>query len=348
MKVASDELSKPYTASARPAAASATPAASGAASPAASRPNREVFGFVQAGALGPSSGRGWNTYDYSLLTTVAYFGLHVNSGDGNLVQVANGKTETGWGVWNSNDVGDMYNAAKAAGARVVLTIVSQENASNMCQSLLHGSNTIGWAVQQMRARNFDGINLDYESGNGPCNGSDNRTLLRSMVANLRAQMDSDGVHHHLTVDTYAGSAVGSGDFYDVGGMAPFVDAFFVMAYPLDDSNWGSPPLSCSRYCFSPTSPASAYRYNDDLVAQQYSAVAGAAKTILGLPYFGYAACVDLWNPNAYPSAAPHWTVPTMWTLDGIATAPGISNYAEHLDVHDGVSRFATYHGSGND
>jgi hypothetical protein len=353
MKLASDELAKPMPAGATPAATSAPSAAPPTAAPAAAagtaRPNREVFGFAQAGALGPSSGRGWNTWDYSLLTTVAYFGLHVNSGDGNLVQVSNGTTETGWGVWNSTDVGDMINAAHGAGARVVLTIVSQENSTNMCQSLLHASTTISWAVQQMRGRHVDGINVDYESGNGPCGGSDNRTLLRSLVANLRAQMDSDGVHHHLTVDTYASSAADSGGFYDVAGMAPSVDAFFVMAYPLDDSNWSSPPLTCNGYCFSPTSPASAYRYNDDLVAQQYSAAAGAYKTILGLPYFGYAACVTSWSPNAYPQpGAAHWTVPTMWTLDGIASAPNISSYVEHVDVYDHVSRYATYHGSGTD
>src|SRR5213082_1643043 len=145
MKLASDELSKPYVASAR----SATPAASRTAAPAAARPNREVFGFVQAGALSPNSGRGWNTYDCSLLTTVAYFGLHVNSGEGNVVQNANGKTETGWGVWNSKGVGDMNNTAHAAGVRVVLTIVSQENGATICQSLLHRATTITWAVEQM-------------------------------------------------------------------------------------------------------------------------------------------------------------------------------------------------------
>ncbi len=236
MKLASDELAKPMPAGATPAAPSAPSAAPRTAAPAAAgtaRPNREVFGFAQAGALGPSSGRGWNTWDYSLLTTVAYFGLHVNSGDGNLVQVSNGTTETGWGVWNSTDVGDMINAAHGAGARVVLTIVSQENSTNMCQSLLHASTTISWAVQQMRGRHVDGINVDYESGNGPCGGSDNRTLLRSLVANLRAQMDSDGVHHHLTVDTYASSAADSGGFYDVAGMAPSVDAW---GGPLDGAH----------------------------------------------------------------------------------------------------------------
>src|SRR5258708_22142807 len=53
-------------------------------------PQREVFGFVNAGNLG-NAGVGYPSWNLSLLTTVAYFALHVNSGDGHLVDY-----DTGW------------------------------------------------------------------------------------------------------------------------------------------------------------------------------------------------------------------------------------------------------------
>ena len=45
---------------------------------------REVFGFVNYYNLGDSS-VGYPSWDMSLLSTVAYFGLHVNSGNGFIV-----------------------------------------------------------------------------------------------------------------------------------------------------------------------------------------------------------------------------------------------------------------------
>src|SRR5213595_2436216 len=56
---------------------------------------REVFGFVNDNNLGSSS-VGYRTWNFSLLSTVAYFALHVNSGDGALVT-----TDTGWAIYHS-------------------------------------------------------------------------------------------------------------------------------------------------------------------------------------------------------------------------------------------------------
>ncbi len=309
-----------------------------AAVPASARPNRQVFGFAQAGGLSSSSS-GWKTWDFSLLTTVAYFGIHVNSGDGHLVQ-----GDSGWTTWQGSDVTNMIAAAHNAGAQVVLTIVSQESSSNECVALQHASTTIGEAVTQMNARGVDGINVDYESGNAACGGTDNRTLLRQMVQSLRAQMPSG---KQLTVDTYGGSAGDSTgqNFFDVRGMAGSVNAFFVMAYDLDGTtsgggNWQSPPLSCTHYCFSPSSPYGAYAYNDQRIAQEYVNVVGAAKTILGLPYYGYAACVDSPTENAYASSNPQWTVPRIVDVQDLQSS--VSNYTQHTDSHDGVDHWETY------
>src|SRR5438128_2348012 len=56
---------------------------------------REVFGFVNYYNLGDSS-VGYPSWDMSLLSTVAYFGLHVNSGNGFIVP-----TDSAWNVFHS-------------------------------------------------------------------------------------------------------------------------------------------------------------------------------------------------------------------------------------------------------
>src|SRR5262249_4195625 len=70
---------------------------------------REVFGFATAGSLADLK-VGYRVWDFSLLSTVAYFGLHVNGTDGSLVQ-----GDIGWNVWQSSIASDFINAAHANG-----------------------------------------------------------------------------------------------------------------------------------------------------------------------------------------------------------------------------------------
>src|SRR2546426_647305 len=67
-------------------------------------PQREVFGFVQASVMG-DAGVGYPSWDFSMLTTVAYFGVHINW-DGHLVT-----NDNGWSWWNSGTLTNLVNAA---------------------------------------------------------------------------------------------------------------------------------------------------------------------------------------------------------------------------------------------
>ncbi|OLB92119.1 MAG: hypothetical protein AUI15_21655 [Actinobacteria bacterium 13_2_20CM_2_66_6] len=79
---------------------------------------REVFGFAPYWALGQNAN--WN---YSLLSTVAYFGLTVN-GDGNF-----STTDQGWTGWNSQNLVDTFNRAHQSGDRAVVVIKAFNNAT---------------------------------------------------------------------------------------------------------------------------------------------------------------------------------------------------------------------------
>src|SRR5437899_3297866 len=88
---------------------------------------REVFGFGLASSLGDPT-IGYSSWNFSLLSTVAFFGLHINS-NGTIA------SDSGLNVWNSSTLSGLLSTAHASGTRVVLTIVLQDFAAgtpNMC------------------------------------------------------------------------------------------------------------------------------------------------------------------------------------------------------------------------
>jgi spore germination protein YaaH len=263
---------------------------------------REVFGFVNAGNL-TSPSVGWTTWNLSLLSTVAYFALQVNSGDGNLVT-----NNTGWSVYHSQAMLDFVNAAHAAGTRVVVSInlhdMSTSPTNQVCAGLIaaNAKRTIDQSVFQVAAAGIDGININYEATNTTCaNGLTSRAQMTDFTKNLRAAMPAG---KYLAIDTYSGSAEDNLEFFDITGLAPYVDSFFVMAYDMDYDNAVSPPLSCTAYCFNPTSPLNTYRFNTTLSVQQYKALVPASKIVLGQPYYGRKGCVAMPNGPAHQYQIP--------------------------------------------
>jgi spore germination protein YaaH len=298
-------------------------------------PQREVFGFVSAGVVA-DPGVGYPSWDFSMLTTVAYFGEHVNW-NGNIVT-----SDTGWAVWNSSTATGLVNYAHSRGVKVVLTLILQDFGSTqplMCSGLGDGQTTITQGIQQMEARGADGINLDYEGENAVCvNGQTSNSMLIGFVQKMRAAMPAGS---YLSMDTYSGSAEGPDGFFNLPALEPYVDSFFVMAYDMEYYNWSGAPAYCTRMCLGPTAPLTNYFYNDTRSAAEYTATVPASKVIMGVPYYGRKACVAVGGPNDYPTS----NVVADDYLDASAeqpysdTVPG--TYSSHRDVHDllGQERF---------
>jgi spore germination protein YaaH len=309
--------------------------------------HREVFGFVNAGNLGNSS-VGYPSWNFSLLSTVAYFGLQVNSGDGNLVQ-----NTIGWYVYQSPTMRSFINAAHASGVKVILSLnlhdFSTSPGNQVCQGLApaNAQNTINQAVAQVNAAQVEGINVDYEGTNTTCtNGLTSRSEMTDFVKNLRAALPSG---KYVAIDTYTGSAEDNLEFFDVTGLAPYVDSFFVMAYDMDFENAQNPPLSCSSYCFNPVSALNTYRFNVTKSMAQYTALVPASKVILGQPYYGRKACVanpyaahQLLDNHQYPSSPPNFVSPQY--LDAIATPSdsATSSFQAHRDPGDWAAEWDTW------
>jgi len=305
------------------------------------RPQREVFGFADAGRLGDPS-VGYTTWNFNLLTTVAFFGLHVNSGDGHLVS-----TDTAWAVYHSTTMANFVNTAHAHGVRVIVSInlhdFSTDPNNQVCVGLepANAAQTVQWAISQMQWANIDGINVDYEGTITTCaDGVTNRAELASFVANLRQAMPSG---KYLAIDTFTGSAEDNQEFFDITGLAPSVDAFFVMAYDMDFDNSVNPPLNCGYYCTNPVSPLSGYRFNVTTSMAQYTALVPASKVILGQPYYGRRGCVGD-NNVAHQHLLPNtnFATPTYLFASTIPSQTGVLAFSSHRDPIDGVSEWDTW------
>jgi spore germination protein YaaH len=305
-------------------------------------PTREVFGFGLASSLTDPT-VGYPSWNFSLLTTVAFFGLHVNS-DGTIAQ------DSGWTVWNSSQLTGLLSTAHAAATKVVVTIILQDFSAgtpNMCAGLAHAATTISATVAEVKAKGVDGVNVDYEGLNGSCGSATDSSWARhtftSFVASLRAALPAGS---YLSVDTYASSATDPLGFFDIGGLAPSVDSFFVMAYDLEYSNYRRPPVNCSSFCLGPTAPLSGYYYNDYSTTNQYLGVVAPSKVILGVPYYGRKACVPAATPNAYPTSGSAVVADTYLDATGEPTAAGVQagTYAGHRDANDptGQERWDTW------
>jgi len=222
----------------------------------------EIFGFAPYWSLPESTG-----FDLAGMTTLAYFSVDVN-GDGSIAE--NGP---GWTGYQSQALADLVTRAHAAGDRVVLTATcfGQHALDELAADPTSGGRLGANLVQLVQAKNLDGINIDFE-GKGP----QDRAGLDTMMAAVSAAMRQADPHWQVTMDTYASAAGDPGGFYDIAGLNPNVDAFFVMGYDMNDP---STP--------SPTAPLTGAGFSDFDAAQQYAAAVGPSKVILGVPYYGY-------------------------------------------------------------
>ena len=303
----------------------------------AGKPLREVFGFALSGTLADPS-VGYPSWNFSMLSTVAFFGIHVNW-NGTLV------ADSDWSVWNSTALTGLLATAHARGTKVVLTIVLQDfqpGTPNMCAGLINRATTVSQAVAQVAAKGVDGLNVDYEGLNGTCqNGQTARAMMTDFVARLRGALPSGS---YLSVDTYASSASDPLGFFDVAALSQYADAFFVMAYDLEYSNYHYSPPGCARFCLGPTAPLTGYHYNDTTTAGEYVAAVPASKVILGVPYYGRKSCVGAAVPNAYPNSSV--TADRYLDASTESTDPAVQGgtYASHRDANDtgGAERWDTW------
>ena len=242
----------------------------------ASLPNglrKQVFGFLPYWMLSASDLQ-WMRYD--LVSTIAYFGVAANS-NGTLNQ-----TGSTWGGWTSSAMTSVTNAAHARGDRVVLTVtmMAWDSASASAQATLlqnatYRSRLVSNIVATVKARNADGVNLDFE----PL-ASSLRSYYTAFVRQLKAALVAAGSRYsYLTVCTTAGAATWATG-YDVTALTASgaADAIFVMGY---DYSWSG---SSRAGGVAPMSSSYMLDVNDSV--NDFLSLTSGAKLIWGVPYYG--------------------------------------------------------------
>jgi hypothetical protein len=256
--------------------------------------SHEIFAFAPYWTL-PSE----SSFNVADMTTLSYFGLDVN---------ANGtinESGDGWTGYESQDLSDLITRAHAAGDRVVLTAECFNQATlDAVTSNPTAATTLGnQLVNLVEAKNFDGINIDFEGA-----GSSDQQGLDRMMARVSSIIRAADSHWQITMDTYASSAGDPDGFYDIAGLAPSVDAFFVMAYQM-----GGPTGSANPQF-------SGSNFSAEEALNEYSQVVPASKVVLGLPFYGYD-----W-PTTGPSSSASATGPATPVPDAQIVTKSTSVY----------------------
>ena len=245
---------------------------------------REVFGFLPYWELTDASTR----LDYSVLSTIAYFGVGADK-DGHLIRKrADGTKDVGWAGWTSSALTKVIDDAHAKRTRVVLTVqrFAWTNSQIAATKALLGSSDArktlaGDIAKAVADRGADGVNLDFEPI--PRGYGDEYV---SFVRLLRKALDARSGGYQLTFDT-----TGSIGAYDIAALTASgaADAAFIMGYDYRTS--GSATAGS-------ISPLAGPRYDLNDTIDAYLALIDASKIILGVPYYGRAWSTTTDAPNA--------------------------------------------------
>ncbi len=245
-----------------------------AVAPAAVGMRREVYGFLPYWMLTDPDTR----LDFGVLTHVAYFLVGADA-NGNLARRnADGSLTTGWAGWTSSAMTAVIKSAHAKKSRVTLTLTvfAWTPAQVAVQKALLGSpgarlNLARQAVDAVRDRGADGINLDFE----PLVAGYEEEFA-ALVRTMRAELDGAVPRGHLSFDTLGRP----GNYPLEAALAPGgADAVFVMGYDYRTAganNAGSiDPLAGPAYDLADT-------------VRAYTARVPSSRVILGIPYYGRA------------------------------------------------------------
>ena len=247
---------------------------------------REVFGYLPYWAVTASQ---LQNLKYGLVSTIAYFSVGARA-NGTLAKTSGGASTTGWAGWTSAAMTDVISKAHARGVKVVLTVTMMAwdydyaDFRTLLGSSANRSRLATEIAKAVKARNADGVNLDFE----PMPDS-LETQYTALVRRVRAELERLGAGSYLTVAATGGAAswnegyelVDNGDsnshsLVSAGG----AHAIMVMAY---DFNW-----SGSRRAGGVAPIDSPYILDSREAMSAYVAKVPANQLIWGVPYYGRA------------------------------------------------------------
>ncbi len=163
-----------------------------------------------------------------LITEINYFGLFVND-DGDFIKIVNGETNPGKREWESQKVKDLITKTHVFGAKFTLTIVCQND--NDIESILDDENIqrklITNIVSEVKSRNLDGINIDFEYSGTP--DPEYQQKFTDFSKKLKQELKKQNPDTQLEVSIMPRSAR-IPNIFDFAKLVPIYDYFIGMSY----------------------------------------------------------------------------------------------------------------------
>ena len=218
--------------------------------------SKKVFGYHPYW-----QGTKWQSYNYELLTTIAYFSVETNA-NGDLTNLH------GWPAT------DLINKAHSHGVEVVLTVTlfDKSEIETLLSTKNYRDRLINNLNKQVIDAGADGINIDFESF--PSSQKEN---LVTFVKDLRSTLRNSISNAKVTLAT---PAVDWENAWDFNALAIESDGLFIMGY---DYHWKESTNA------GPVSPLIGGTYNVTNTLNTYLSTTNNnyEKLILGIPYYGY-------------------------------------------------------------
>lgn len=241
--------------------------------------------------------------DWSVLSTIAYFGVVARKG-GNLARRTGGRVDSRWAAWDGAMMDRIIDKAHATGTNVVLSVTrfawtaqGRRATERLLENPTARARLAREIAVEVERRDLDGINLDFE----PIPSGQSANFVR-LVRQVRDRLDRVRPGLDLTVATTGYIAN-----YDVAALtAPgAADAIFIMAYHYNGS-W-------SRRAGS-IAPLRRRTYDVTDTVNAYLRHTTPDRIILGVPYYGY-----VWSTETADVHARARPLSARWGYPGSVT-----------------------------
>jgi spore germination protein YaaH len=262
-------------------------------------------------------GSAFKSYNFSLLSVVAYFSYELNPQTGDYNSIHN------WKTTNLIDSAHMHNC------KVVLT-VTNFNIQNNLKFLTNKAaqkNLIQKIITLLKERNGDGVNIDFECVPGKC-----RDLLTNFLIDLSTSLKTEKSSYLLTI------ALPPVDFeksFNLAQLDRYIDLFVIMGYEYHGifSKTAGPiaPLGSGNKWMALNVEKSVDAYLTTGVTPK--------KLLLGVPYYG-----SEWLTNDLTFPSPVKSFLKFHTYRGVKDLTG--NYGGVLDDVS-VSKYYAYRDPGD-
>ncbi|WP_109832602.1 glycosyl hydrolase family 18 protein [Reichenbachiella versicolor] len=209
-------------------------------------------------------GTAYQDYNYSLLSTIAYFSYELNPNTGGYRTIHD---------WKSTS---MIDSAKAHGTNVLLSVTNfgKENNRVFLASTKAQREFIKILISLLEERGANGVNIDFESI-----PSDQKGNFTAFIIQLHNELKKTDKNYQVTL---AIPPIDYSSVYEFKVLNSYIDLFVIMGYEFYGANSNEA---------GPVSPVGSgnvwWDYNLQGVLDEYSAEGIALdKTLMGLPYYG--------------------------------------------------------------